>query len=44
MAKLFEFNIPLSDFDPNRNFTYLISVNKESFGIYENTVVKLPTS
>lgn len=35
---------PLSDFDPgeSKSFTYSISVNKESFGIYENTVVATP--
>ena len=35
---------PLSDFDPgeSKSFTYSISVNKESFGIYENTVVAIP--
>lgn len=35
---------PLSDFDPgeSKSFTYSISVNKESFGIYQNTVVATP--
>ena len=35
---------PLSDFDPgeSKSFTYSINVNKESFGIYQNTVVATP--
>jgi len=35
---------PLSDFDPgeSKSFTYSISVNKEYFGIYQNTVVATP--
>jgi hypothetical protein len=35
---------PLSDFDPgeSKSFTYSVSVNKEYFGIYENTVIAVP--
>ncbi len=35
---------PLSDFDPgeSKSFTYSISVGKEFFGMYENTVIATP--